>query len=98
MITFTQYLLPNGEKRPVSIVRPEEIEALAEKVRSIGARFEIECLRTGDVSLECVLRGDETQILSSAMCSNGPGIGFVVDILVREAYDSAIERRMLEAE
>ena len=97
MIPFTQYLLPDGEKRQVSVERSTEIEALAHKVRLIGGRFEIELLRTGDVSLECLIRGDDPQVLSSAICSNGPGIELVVDSIVEQAYSSAVSRGLLQA-
>ena len=85
-MNFTQYLRPDGRKRFVTIERSGDVEAMAERLVKIGARFEVEQLTTGEVSLECILQTDEPQILSSAICANGPGVPEAVDKLVEDAY------------
>ena len=87
MIRFTQYLLPNGRKRETSIYRPVEIEALAAEVAAAGGRFEIEVLRTGQVSMEVVTGdSDEPRSLAHEICDNGPPLLAAVDRLVITAH------------
>lgn len=51
-IPFTQFLRPDGRQRATSIDRPAEVEGLAQHLRKVGVRFEVEELTTGEVSLE----------------------------------------------
>ena len=53
-IPFTQYLLPNGQRRAQQIDRPADIESLAEKFIASGGRYECEVLTTGHVSFTAV--------------------------------------------
>ena len=87
-IPFTQFLRPDGERRDVTIDRPPEVEAAALRLFEAGCRFEIEVLRTLEVSMEVVgpadLDGDRPS-LASLVVANGPGVPEAVDLLVREA-------------
>ena len=83
-IPFTQYLLPNGRKRPITIERPAAIEAQAQALLGRGCVFEVEVLRTGEISLEAL--GPESdgdrETLSVEIVENGPEVPDAVDRLV----------------
>lgn len=82
-IPFTQYILPDGHKRPEHIERSAEVEALAQQFIASGGRFECEVLSTGQVSLTAVKEvDDEDQDIEIVICQNGPGVGEKVDELV----------------
>lgn len=81
MIPFTQYLLPDGRKKSVSIERPDEIETRARRLIDAGYRFECEVLTTGDISLTVVDPYDEGDIAIEVV-SNGPEVPVAVDRLV----------------
>ena len=86
-IPFTQYLLPFGEKRPQWIDRPDDVEERAKAVIAAGGRFEIEMLRTGEISMEVVKDGpEETESVALHICFNGPVVPETVDRLVADAY------------
>jgi len=97
MIEFTQYLRPDGRTRTVTIERPKDIEDLAEELRTIGARFEVEQLPMGDVSLECLL-GDpeEPKVLGHEIAQNGPEILDAVDKLVIQSNRAACKRAVVD--
>lgn len=86
-IEFTQFLLPNGRREPVSIERPAEIEALACKFTTDGGWFECEVLTTGHVSLTaCMNRDSGDNDIAIEVVRNAPGlIGEAVDRLVARA-------------
>lgn len=85
-ISFTQYLLPDGRRQPISIDRAEDIEALAQRFIAAGGKFEAEVLTTGVVSLTAAFDVDgEQEDIAIKLCGNGPGVGGAVDELVREA-------------
>jgi hypothetical protein len=50
MVPFTQYILPNGKKRDLLMPASPEVMNKAGKILAEGYRFEIEILRTGEVS------------------------------------------------
>jgi hypothetical protein len=85
-IPFTQYVLPNGRKKLIHIVRPPEVVATAQEVAAMGGRFECEILTTGHVSLTCVgeIDGEESDVAIEVV-ANGPGIPEAVDRLVEKA-------------
>lgn len=85
-IPFTQYLRPNGERRPTEIDMPDEIEALAHKFIEAGGSFECEELTTGHVSLTAVhMVDDEPQDIAIKVCANGPPVIDAVEYVVRQA-------------
>jgi hypothetical protein len=91
LIPFTQYLLPNGRKRPEQYMTPNK--DVADKARLIldaGFYFEAEILMNGFVSFtiggKCQLeKGDEPedQDLAFAICPNGPQVTEKVDGMIR---------------
>jgi hypothetical protein len=83
-IAFTQYLRPNGRAAPVSIDMSPETEALAAELGGAGYRFEIEVLRTGDVSMDCSRGPDD--VLAIEVVPNGPAVVEAVERLVVLAH------------
>lgn len=53
-VPFTQYLLPDGRRRPVEIQMDDETVAKAQQLLDTGLRFECEVLRNGVVSFTIV--------------------------------------------
>lgn len=92
---FTQYLLPNGEKRPMTTERSPEIEAKAAELVKRGCFFEIEILRTGWVNMDCQLGPD---CICGELCENGPQVPETVDKLVNTAYAIVVEGKNNEEE
>jgi hypothetical protein len=87
-IPFTQYMRPDGRKVPVSVERPEEIEAAAHAFIARGGWFECEELMTGHVSLTaCAIVDDEPDDVAIEICRNGPEVPTAVDRLVRKASE-----------
>jgi hypothetical protein len=85
-IPFTQYLRPDGRRRPTEIDMPGEVEALAHKFIGAGGRFESEELMTGHVSLTAVHTvEDEPQDIVIEVCANGPAVPDAVERLVHAA-------------
>lgn len=87
-IPFTQFMLPDGRRGQISIDRAPETESVAASLVQKGVSFEIEILRTGDVSMEALLPitadGDQAS-LAIEICANGPGVPCAVDRLVANA-------------
>lgn len=85
-IPFTQYLRPNGRKKPVEIDRSAEIERLANVFITSGGRFECEELNTGVVSLTAFHpKGGEDgdgDDIAIELVRNGPEVPAAVDKLV----------------
>ena len=85
-IPFTQYMMPDGRRVPVTIERPAEVAALAQQFIDAGGRFECEMLSTGEISLTAVGEIDgEEQDIAIELCGNGPDVPLAVDRLVRAA-------------
>lgn len=87
-IHFTQYLRPNGRRTSVSINRPADIEALADKFIAAGGCFECEELGDGHASLTAVAVEDEDEgstDIAIKVVPNGPLVPDAVDALVRDA-------------
>ena len=91
MIEFTQFLRPKGRTTRITIERPAAIESHAHALQRIGARFEIEELRTGIISMEVVIPYDgETYSLASELCANGPAVLTSVDKMTLAAQQEAM--------
>jgi enoyl-CoA hydratase/carnithine racemase len=86
MIPFTQYLMPDGERRKQFFDRPPEVETKAKRLIASGAVFESEVLTTGLVSLTCELL-DEEETLAHEICAKGPDVLDAIDRLVNRAYE-----------
>lgn len=79
-IPFTQFMRPHGRPVPVLIARPEPIATLAKELAAVNCRFEIEELRTGEVSMT-IEDGtvDEDGALAQEVVENGPAVVEAVD-------------------
>jgi len=84
MITFTQFIPPNGIKRDITISRPQEIENQANDLIKYGCSFEIEILSTGHVSMEIMLKNNWS--LANELVPNGPEVLSAVDRLIKRAH------------
>lgn len=81
---FTQYVFPNGRRRPEVIDRPPDIEAKAKELQAAGWEFEIECNPDSQlVHMDCC---DDERQLANRFCRNGPDVPVKVDELVNEAH------------
>ncbi len=88
MITFIQYVRPEGLPRPIHTNRPEEIETMAHKLQASGVMLEAEILTTGELSLTAERTDDEgeTETLAHEICANAAGaVSAAVDRLITEA-------------
>ena len=87
-ILFTQYLRPNGRAEEIWIERPDDVVTKAKAIIAAGARFEIEELSDGTVSMtvEHPDAEDQGQSVSHLLCANGPEVPSAVDRLVSDAY------------
>lgn len=93
-IPFTQFLMPDGRQVPVMISRPAEIEQQARAIIERGYTFEIEMLRTGEVSMEIIKRvppfiDQDDEVIASELCHNGPTAG--ESLGVPEAVDRMVK-------
>lgn len=87
-VQFTQFMRPDGRRKPNSIDRPEDIGLAAQELIAAGCHLDIEELQTGDISMS-VEREDkegETDVLSMRVCVNGPPVPVNVDEMIREAH------------
>ena len=82
-IPFTQFLLPDGRQKAVTIDRPREVAERVQFMIKMGCRFEIEMLSTGEISL-AVEHGDDTYAIE--IVPNGPEVPLAVDRIVRDGY------------
>lgn len=88
-IPFTQYLMPRGERHPVWIRRPDDVQEQARAVIEAGFAFECEMLSDyRSVSLTVSDGEDDVEI---EVCANGPDVPNAVDRLVAKAF-SPVER------
>lgn len=91
-IPFTQFLMPDGRRRSITIDRPAPIEDLAKQIIAAGFRFEIEMLQTGQVSMEIVKDVPDPGVADSVaieICHNGPTEGD--NLGVPDAVDKMIQ-------
>lgn len=95
MIPFTQYLLPDGKKRTVYIMMPDETEDQAQKLIDFGCHFDIEILTTGLVSMTCEM---DDATLGIEICTNGPAIDTAITNLVSRSTQSMKELFKKESE
>ena len=89
-MTFTQFIFPNGERKPQVMDVPDEIEKLAAELTAVGWGFEIECdPRSNLVLMDCC---DIDEQLASRVCRNDKQVPIKVIELVREAHEHWIAR------
>ena len=89
-IPFTQYLLPDGRRRPIGFGVEGETEAKARAVLDHGWVFEAEILTTGEISLTVSDGEDDRAIV---VVANGPGMAAAVEGLVAEAHTEREKER-----
>lgn len=94
-IPFTQYLLPDGRKRPVEIEVADDVGEIARGLINQGLLFECEVLTTGHVSL--TITDPEDGDLDIRVRDNGPGIREAVEEMVR-GFDLEAARAALADE
>lgn len=98
-IPFTQYLLPDGRKRPVRWeCTSHEQEVKARALLDAKARFECEMLQTGQVSLTVEMTDNEgeDQTLAHEICENNPEVIEAVARLVERAHENFINQSPIE--
>jgi len=89
-MNFTQYVFPNGRRKPEFIQRPEPIEKLAQELIDAGWTFEIECFPdTQVVNMDCC---DADEALAMRCCRNGPAVPGMVDEMVTVAHAEWVRR------
>jgi hypothetical protein len=88
-IPFTQYLLPDGRKRDVTIVRPKEIYDKAMDIVKAGHRFEAEVLTTGMVSLT-IFNLQKQEDVAIKVVSNGPEVQEAIDRMITRFHEEAL--------
>ena len=89
-IPFTQYLRPDGRKRPVIFTVAGDTAVKADKVLRRGWRFEAEVLVTGEVSLTVEDdEDDEYPCQAIQIVPNGPEVPKAVERLVNDAAEQA---------
>ena len=82
-ISFTQYLRPNGRKVSVQTDLDPETEAKAHKLIAAGYAFEIEELRTGQVSAT-IVHPDKDYDCAITVCKNGPDVPVAITKMIKE--------------
>ena len=80
IIPFTQFVAPNGLRRPVTIQVSDEVAGKARMIIRRGFVFECEVLMSGEVSL--TITDPEEGDADIQMCMNGPGVREAVERLV----------------
>jgi hypothetical protein len=78
-IQFTQFIRPNGRPVEVSVMRPDHIGELAERLIQRGYGFECEQLSTSEVSLTIV---DEHGDQDIEIVPNGAEVPLAVDRMI----------------
>jgi len=90
-IPFTQFLRPDGRRKPTSIDMDPKTEEVAAALIDAGIQFEIEELMTGKVSMECINYaiedGEPGFLVANAICDNGPSVLVAVADLVTRAHE-----------
>jgi hypothetical protein len=86
-IPFTQYLLPNGRRKSVSIEMDDAVSAFADALIAKGYRFEIELLSNLDTVSMTVVDPSDSGDIAMVLCENGPAIPSAVAKLVRQATE-----------
>lgn len=89
-IPFTQYLMPDGRTREITINCSEDIHAKAMEIIKNGYRLEAEMLRTGEISLT-VFHIDEEEDVEMELVPNGPEVPLAVDRLITRFYEESLE-------
>ena len=88
MVEFIQWLRPRGERRDIIIEASKRTEELALILKASGGVFEVEVLRTGQVSLTISVKKDKDFIeWAHEIVPNDTQIPYAVDKLVECAWN-----------
>lgn len=101
-ISFIKYARPDGRRVPVLIDRPIDIEDKAATILAMGYVFEVEQLRTGDVSLTIRSDNPGTEegeqgdldielVFVADILGNNEAIGRSVDKFVTRCFDRFVK-------
>lgn len=88
-IPFTQFLLPDGRKREMTIEVVPEVAEMASNLIADGYKFEIEILTNGMVSASVEKpesHEDDPQTLAMKIMPNGPGMQEAIEEMTAEGY------------
>lgn len=88
-VAFTQYLRPNGEKRPGGFMRPPEVAREAARFIAAGGSFAAEVLPGGSVALSADFpqSDGEREDIAMLIVAIGPGLERTVDKLIARAVE-----------
>ena len=86
LVPFTQFLLPDGRAKSVSIQTDAGTAEKAFDLIRRGYRFECECLMTGEVSLTCESKNEDDGPIAIEICANGPAVPTAVAKLIDDAF------------
>jgi hypothetical protein len=84
-IWFTQYMMPDGRREPVQILRPDDIAKKAAFIQSKGYTFECEML--SDMRTISLTITDDEGDFDIEVVPNGPEIPIAVDRLITRAAE-----------
>ena len=82
-IEFTQYVLPHGRRKPVSIDRPQPIFDKAQEIIANGYCFECEILTTGHVSVTIADPEEELDVAIKVV-GNDSAVPAAIDEMIME--------------
>lgn len=97
-VTFTQFLRPDGERRPMVTTVSQDLKHKVDEILDHGFHFEIEELTEGTVHMTIT---DEHADYYSRLCANGPPVPANVDALIRcfnLDYALALRGQLIEEE
>lgn len=96
-IPFTQFLLPNGKRTQITFDASslsEDFLDIAWKVIDCGVKYEIEMLRSGQISMEAMYGDDEC--LAGEICENGPIVVTCVEKMILDAEQALRAKGVLD--
>lgn len=82
-IPFTEYVLPNGARKSITVKRSVEIEVMAQAIINKGFHFECEQLRNGVWSYTI---GDDDGDYATELSNHGPDESVGIDTMIKEFF------------
>jgi hypothetical protein len=86
-IPFTQYFMPDGHQKPMSVKVEDAVSAFAQSLIAKGYRFECEMLSDYQTISLTVVNPEDTQDIAIVLCQNGPEVIPSVSKLVKDAVE-----------
>ncbi len=93
---LTQFLLPDGRKKPVECDVPDDLAPQLDAMKNAGAELEAEVLRGGTVSLTVV--HEEHGDFDGEVTPNGPDVPKALERLIRRFDRHDFNRWLSKAE